>query len=172
MGSLPTYEPLGALVSSQGVADTERERAKRMTIGFDSLIDRLLETFPEFGPPYREQDWIDEDLAYLLYGYGGFVSFFTDAFIRDPNSDLTQRCIDFLEDLATRGDKLTRELVQVGVMEDLGKRESPAFDQAFVDAVRPRLHPVSRYLLDEITAFWDGRLQDFHRDNPRAPDRS
>jgi hypothetical protein len=126
-------------------------------------IEDLLSQIPEFGPPYRDDEWVQDGNAYLVFGYGGFVSFVMEILRTPGNEPLLRRCFDLLEPMSNSPDKMVRDLTQIGFLEDLGKHDGVGLDTAVIQRARSFMGPRTSYLLDELEAFWDGRSDEFHR---------
>jgi hypothetical protein len=121
-------------------------------IRFEKAIQELLEAIPELPEEYVDPAWVEEDLAYPIYGVGGFASFVTKL-LRSPVRDegLLRKCFSFVEELAISLDKDTRDLVYVGFLESLGE---PRLDKDFISLARRYMGPETLQMYEPIYAMY------------------
>jgi hypothetical protein len=117
-------------------------------VKFDDTIDALRRAIPELSAEYLDPAWIEENLAYPIYGVGGFASFVTKL-LRSSERDeaLIERCFSFIEELSVSIDKDTRDLVYVAFLECLGE---PRLDREFIFLARSYMGPNTEELYEPI----------------------
>jgi hypothetical protein len=124
--------------------EIEHARTKEWTI---PVIEELLATIPEFqASDYFDRGFAEDGLAYAVFDVGGFYSFLAEAMNR-RDEPLTQRCFDFLENLANRSEDRLNDLLLVTFFENLGwDSDTRLLDEAFVHQAQLHMGPYLRRL--------------------------
>jgi hypothetical protein len=121
-----------------------------VSISLDESIPLLLEYIPEMRVRMEEDDSIDGEIPHFTFGYGGFASLVTEKLKEEPPDHFLARCFAFVELLCTDGDYETRDLVNSGFLEDLGK---PELDEDLQQRARNLMGPLTLAKMREIDAW-------------------
>jgi len=100
--------------------------------------------------------WMDDDQALFYPRMGTLVRFLTEA-AEAGNWAPMQLALDYAEAHIDHDDTFTRELLLVGLLEDLQNTNLWRTDPSLVNEVPPMLGPVCRREWDALIAFWEGR---------------
>jgi hypothetical protein len=119
------------------------------------MISMLLEACPTAKPAWDEhlQNWEGQEAGYYN-DISVFAHHIVDSFKADKKSEL-EGFFSVLEKLLESGDEETKDLVSIGLLEDI---QNIASWEKFGNRVfEPWLKPLTRRASDDIRAMWQGK---------------
>jgi hypothetical protein len=98
----------------------KRKGASKVELKYDEVIDVMLQTVPEIQVLYDEEIY-GKGLPHIAYG-SVLANFIRSVIAANPNGsrlEVTQRCFQLIERLASSSDWGVRNIIEVSVLESL-----------------------------------------------------
>ena len=123
----------------------------------EQLFEDIRQACPSFVPVDDEgaSDWQDEPNPLDYIRISGLARHLTKL-VGDGLMDLVVPVLDLAENALTEGDEYVRELVVVGLLEDLQNDLLHTEGRVRLVDVRAQLRPKAQVAWDELMLFWHG----------------
>lgn len=122
----------------------KKEKTEKPTIKYHEAVEELEQRFPEIEYPLDfEENY--RDLAYIVYE--DIFNKFIIKMFREDNEELLLRIFDYMEEMASSDDIEVRNLLQVGILEELWS-ERLTFNRA-----RKYMWPKTRELYEGLITY-------------------
>ena len=120
------------------------------TIKYTQLTSELLKFFPHFQKTYNEKfDYFKPDEPGHHVVYGDLLLPYLLECVRLNKVTELHKIFDFLEFLSNQENLKIQEVVQMSVLESLGK------DEILLEKIQEYMGPATKKLSDEIEKFWN-----------------